>query len=346
MKLRISAGAACSLARLAIVARIISGIVIDMPELLNAGWLSILLGGLFALFPAFAIAQLKKNGKNRFPRIIPAAFFAIAVYDAAVVSASIADSASFMALNRTAAVYLMIPQLLLCMVCMRLNGDALGASAGIWNKILPCLLLLVFILQAKDYRTEWLTPVFGPGASSILDGALRAAGWFTLPTALYIAAEPEVGGEKTQLRPVKTLVYGILFATLIAFSFFMMTPAIAEEKLFGRAFRLDALLANGRAGLGLQVPIITLWYVGLFYALLTDLFAAAVLLQSVLPGWNRDGCILLTVIIAALLAAGRFCEKSAALSVAKWLYALQCVLLAAAMLIQLKQKGDEPSCAG
>jgi len=339
MKLKISAGSADSFARLAVIARTVCGVVIDLPGLLNAGWLSILLGGLLALAPALCISCLRKCERVNTPRPVRAAFFLIAIYDAGVVSAAIADSASFMALNSTAAVYLMLPQLALCLFCLRLNGDALGASAGVWNRILPCLLLIVFLLQAADYRPEWLTPILGPGASTILEGALRAAGWFTLPTALYLAAEPEVCGQETQLHPIRTLFLCTAFAVLIALSFSMMTPALLDAKLTGRAFRLDALLANGRAGLGLQVPTIALWYVGLFYALLFDLFAAAVMLQKILPGQNRDACILLSIIIAGLLGASPLCKRNGALYAAGWLYAAQCTLLALTMLTGLRGKG-------
>lgn len=341
MKLQISASAACTFARLAIIARVICGVIIDMPELMNAGWLAVALGGLLALPAAFAVSRYKAAGGQP-SKLICGAFFIVAVCDAAAVSSSIADSASYMALNSTAAVYLMLPQLALCLFCLRLNGDALGSSAGIWSKILPWLLAIVVLMQAEDYRPGWLTPVLGPGMPQLLTGTLRAAGWFSLPTALYLIAEPGIGGKPAPLKPVKTLGLCVGFTAFICVSFSMAVPAITDENLFTRAFRLDSLLANGRTGLALQLPTITLWYLGLFYALLFDMFAAASMLQNVLPDWNRHACIWVSMIVAGLLGAGPLSGRTASLRLADWLYIVQSLLLMVAMLTALfSRKGGE-----
>ena len=54
MKFRISDSAAASLSFLAITARIFSGVAMDMPDLHNAGWLAVLLGGVLSLPLAWA----------------------------------------------------------------------------------------------------------------------------------------------------------------------------------------------------------------------------------------------------------------------------------------------------
>lgn len=337
MKLQISTGAACTFARLAIIARVICGAIVDMPELLNAGWLAVLLGAILALPVAFAVSQFRKANVKP-PKLLCAAFCIIAICDAATVSSSIADSASYMALNTSPAVYLMIPQLALCLFCLRLNGDALGTSAGVWSKILPWLLLIVVLLQAKNYRPEWLTPMLGPGLPTILTGALRAAGWFVLPTALYLIAEPCINSAPSPLVPMRTLCVCAGFAAFICLISSMTTPSLLDENLFTRAFRLDALLANGRTGLAQQLPTISLWYLGLFYALLFDMFTASAMLQTIRTDWNRHACIWIPMIATGILGGSKLAGRTAALRVADWLYIAQAALLAVAMVIALLPK--------
>ena len=330
MKLQISADGACAFARLAIIARVVCGTIIDMPELLNAGWISVLLGALLALPAMLAVIHCRRNHILP-PKSICVLFCIIAICDAAAVCSSIADSASYMALNATPAVYLMLPQLLLCLFCLRLNGDSLGASAGIWMRILPWLLLSIVLLQFKSYEPAWLTPALGPGTSNILSGALRTAGWFTLPTALYLIAEPGIGGKSTSPSIIKTLwicAGSSIFICLIAS---MTTPAITDTNLFTRAFRLDSLLANGRTGLAQQLPAIALWYLGVFYALLFNMFTAAALLQHIFPAWNRHACIWIPLIITGILGADKLAGRTAALTIADFLYIAQAALLAFSM---------------
>lgn len=340
MKLRISTGAACAFARLAIIARVACGVLIDMPNLMNAGWLSALLGAILSVPTVYAITQYRQ-GNRTIPRALYGVFSLIALCDAAAVSSCIADSASYMALNTSPAVYLMLPQLALCLFCLQLNGDALGTSAGIWSKILPWLLGVIILLQAKDYQPEWLSPILGPGPREILTGALRTAGWFTLPTALYMIAEPEIHGKSKPLNPMKTLFLSACFTVIICLLSGMTTPSILDKNLFTRAFRLDALLANGRTGLAQQLPAISLWYVGLFYALLFDIFTAASMMQRLFPKQNHQSCIWISLIIVSILGADILAGKSAALIIADWTFIAQSLSLACAMLFSLLKKEGE-----
>lgn len=335
MKLSISTSAVGSFAKLAITARVVFGVLIDMPELLNAGWLSILLGGILALPLACALSKLRFH-RSEIPRAcldgVYMVFFAIAVSDAAVVTAGIADSASYLALNSAPSAYLMIPLFFLCFFCLRLNADAVGASAAIWGKVLPWLIAIVVLLQIGEYQPQWLTPVLGPGIPPLLTGAVRIAGWLALPSALCLVSQPD---DSLQLQPVKILGCNIFLSAFLAVISGMMTPAIQSENLFTRAFRLDILLANGRSGLSLQFPAIALWYVSLFYALLFDVTAAAVLLQSLLTRWNGHACLCFTLVVTALFSFSKLSTQGASLRMADWLFPLQGLLIALVILSTL-----------
>lgn len=345
MKLQISESAAGSLATLAVASRIVSGVVIDIPDLLNAGWLSILIGALLALPLMLATAHIRRTHSNQptvLPRPLSAVFFTLSVWDAAAVASILADSAGYLALNRTASIYLMIPQFVLCLCCLQLNGDALGASAAIWNKFLPVLLLIVILLQSDSYRPEWLTPLLGAGWTSVFSGALRTAGWFSLPTGLFLVAKPDVQGRPGCLRPPRLLAISAAFAIPVTLVFSMMTPALPDQNLFSRTFRFDALLANGRNGLALQLPTIAIWYPGLFYALLFDVFSGAIMLQHLLPQWPHSACVWVSLICTALLAASRYSEQKAVMLASSWLLITICASTAAYMLLNWHRKGAKP----
>ena len=348
MKLQISDNAACSLAGLAIAARLVHGVVVDLPELLNAGWLAILLGGAIAAIPALALCALLKQRRSAsvlaciahpLRRVTCAAFFALSACDAAVVSSAIADSASIMALTDVATVYLMLPLLAICLACLRLNGDALGRSAAIWNRALPWLLLLVIVLEFRDYRFNWLTPVLGPGVSTLLDGAVRAAGWLSLPAALFLTAVPDERNVHSHLLPLKALGTSAGFAVLVALMYGMMTPAIQDSSLFSRSFRLDTLLANGRTGLSLQLPTNVLWYVSLLYALLFDVFTSAAMLQGALPRFGNRTCTVLALFAISLLSVSRLSGRAPGLRAAVWLFPCIGLLLSILMISVFFAKG-------
>lgn len=334
MKISISDSAISAFAKLAISARVLFGVLIDMPELFNAGWLSILLGGLLAFPLVFALSKLCDH-RNIIPVLaknsIYAVFSTIALFDAAVVTAGIADSASYLALNSTAAAYLMIPLFILCLCCMRLNADAVGASAAIWGKILPWLIVIVICLQIDEYHPHWLTPVLGPGISTILTGSVRISSWLILPSALCLVTKPNISAPK-QTKPLRILAFNVLFAAFVAAITGMMTPVIQSDNLFARSFRLDILLVNGRSGLSLQFPVIALWYISLFYALLFDAVTAAVFLQLLFPKWSGYACMWSSVIIIAIIAFSKLSTRHAALTISDWLFVIQGVSIALGML--------------
>lgn len=197
-------------------------------------------------------------------------------------------------------------------------------------------------MQANSYRPEWLTPLLGAGWTSVFSGALRAAGWFSLPTGLFLIAKPDVQGRPGSLRPPKLLAISAAFASLVAIVFSMMTPILPDQSLFSRTFRFDALLANGRNDLALQLPTIAIWYPGLFYALLFDVFSGSIMLQQLLPKWPHNACVWACLICTSLLAASHYSGRKAITLASSWLLITICVSTAAYMLLNLHRKGANP----
>ena len=166
MKFQIREGAAASLGTAAVVARILYGITIDLPWLYNSGWISVLLGGVLALPVALAAAQLRAASAGKSPlsalnarrpvlaRLLAGVLMLTAAFDATMAVDAIADSAGYAALDSVAKIYLLLPQLALCAWGLTLNGDAIGDSARICNRILLCIFVLFMLREIPDLCPE------------------------------------------------------------------------------------------------------------------------------------------------------------------------------------------------
>lgn len=348
MKLKISDGAASSLGMLAIAIRILFGVTIEMPNLYNSGWISVLLGGAMAMPLAFAAGQIRARASlspfalltessPAVTRVFAALLAAIAVWDAAISSDAISCSASYVALGSVSMLYLLLPQLLLCYWCLKCNGDAIGFSAGIWNRVLPWLLLIIVVIEIKQFRFQWITPALGPGIPSLIEGAVRVAGWLSLLTGTFLIAEKD--GEKSLLNPVRLTGRCCLIAALLVLLHGLMTPPLVYTEKQSRFFLLDTLLSNGRSTLSLQLPLMILWFIGLFLLLLFDVFFAAAMLQTALPKLKKRPCVLL--VLAAITALSIFNLTSGDLPnlTARWLYALHGAILLLSMAMMHRAKG-------
>ena len=351
MKFRISDSAAASLSLLAITTRIFSGVAVDMPDLHNAGWLAVLLGGLLSLPLAWAAGQLRARcpvspfdtlSERCRPllRTIAALFAIIALWDAATVTRTIASSASYVALNSLPMFFLLLPQLLVCLWCLTLNGNPIGFAAGIWMRILPLLLLIVILLQFNAFKPAWLMPLLGPGVSDLLDGALRVSGWISMLTGLFLIAEQDPERDDKHFQPIKALIVCVIIAAVLLLLRSMMTPPLFKGKETSIFFQLDTLLSNGRAPHSLQLPMITLWFVGLLFLLLVDAFLCAAMLQQALPGLGKRICIAIVLVGICALALSGLTSRENALHVSGWLFAAQSTLMALVMLVLSASKKE------
>ena len=349
MKFRITDGAAAPLALLAITARVALGVTIDLPEMYCAGWLCALLGGLLAAPMAIAMAKLRaacdrspaaslaEGGVPIPARLLTLTLAANASIDAAFIIKDISHTAGYLALGTTSQTLLLVPQLLLCLWGLTKNGDAIGSAARIWNRLLLCLLVIVFLLECKSYRPAWLTPILGDGVGGILDGAVRVAGWMSLTVGLFLFSEKEPEHPKRSLRPLRSLAATTLLSVLLIATRSMMTPPLVYGTVARDYLSFDTLLSNGRITLSLQFPILILWLVGLFMLLLFDVFICAAMLQTAFPALKGLLCALLAVGSSTALAMLKLNTHSNVLLVSRWLFCLQNGLLALLMLEYLRK---------
>jgi len=348
MKIQIGEAAASSLILPAVTMRVYYGIAIDTPSVGNAGWLSALLGGLLALPFMLAVRQLRKQcasspvadvESSQAAKPLMVVFAFSAAFDSAFITNAIAGSASYIALNAISLLYLILPQLALCLWCLTRNGNAIGTSAGVWNRILPLLMLIVVILQLPDYRPAWLTPIFGPGLPEIIDGAISTAGWLSLSAGLLLAAENEPGVPKPRIRPLTGLLLCVGIAAFLLALRSLMTPTLPESTLATRYFRQDILISNGRASLSLQLPLTILWFMGLFYLLLYDALSCALMVQNIFPKLNRLPCLLITLGITIGIIVSGIGNRSAGQLISRWLFAAHGGTTALWMLVRFRKGG-------
>ncbi len=329
MTLLISHRPARAAALAAVAARLFQGLVVDAPTTQNGAWLSALIGGMLAAPWMFVISKYRPRGALF---IAPLGLYALV--DSACVLAAVTRSAGYLALDRSASLVLLIPAGLAALWCMWRNGDAVGYAAMIWTRIAPALLLGVALLQWRYFRPEWLRPVLGAGWPSIIEGGVRCAGWIV--AAFAIMALPEDEECVSSFLPV---LLGAGIAAGLTLLQFMLVPTQLGG---GWLNRLDALLCNGRTPLYLQLPMIVLWFAGLFHLLACELFAASACLQRLLTKLDGKLCALLAV--AEAIALSRVGVLSAyGIALSRWGFAAIGTTTLLSMLAG--KKGGKIPCA-
>lgn len=343
MRLKIPYSAAWGAAFVAVAARMFYALSVE-GAVHNGAWISALLGGALAI-PLLAIIDRmrRRNGtQGVLWTPLKALLCLAALADSGLVLSAIVRSSSFLATEDASSVGLLLPLLLTLFWCVTRNGNALGYGAMLWARIFPALLLPVALLQWRHYRPAWLLPMLGNGWRDILAGGMRCACCFVPVAALLLLDEDAPKGNRETPRPAVLLSCGAVLAAALTLLRLMMAPTPVGGA--GWLSNLDTLLTNGRAPLYLQLPMIVLWYAGMLHLLTGEAFAAALLLQRLVPALDGRLCALLVT----LAAAGISCfplSQGIPQYVPLWLYLAATVLATFCALIHRKAKGGHRPCA-
>lgn len=349
MKLHLQAApgrsAAGAMLMICAAARLFWGLAADHPEVANAAWLCPIVGLLIYLPFALAMGRAAALGAdspwgnlaNAAGPLLHAAeaiFALLLIYDCALSMRLMANTANLLALSDRSLILLLLPLAALAAICVLLGAESMGSCARLWLRILPPLLLAVFLVQAKVYNPRWLTPFFGDGAADILGGGIYSAGCLALMSLTWMFALPD--------RNKKPLLLYIGIAALLAALMLaarqMLCPSL-EGAALSRSSRIKLILSNGRAALGLQMPLAVLWYAALMQLIGTEAVTAACCLRRLLPRvpqWSfalAEG--LLTIIAASSGATGAQVGRR----LYPYLYAVLALLLALAMAAALRKRG-------
>lgn len=351
MKLKISDEAAAPLAFVAAATRIFYGVILEMPELYNSGWLAALVGGALALPFAFAADRLfhrreisvagalESGGQTALLRVLCALLALPLLFDAAVVARGVCSSASYMSLYAIGTPILLASQMGMCLWCAQLGGDAIGFSARLWTRVLFCLLAIVVLFQIPTLRPAWITPILGPGIPALLDGALRVSGWLSLLLGVFLISERNPDRNGSRFSPVRTVSLAALTAAVMLALRGMLTPALVGGNLTSGFFHLDTLLSNGRTPLSLQLPLTIIWFIGLFMLLLYDTFLCAAMLQTFCTKLPRFVVCLISATAAGLLAFSGISSLANSLRVFSWMYVFHGALALVLLIFTPKDNG-------
>lgn len=350
-RFRITGEAASSLAVIAITARVFFGTVMDMPQLVCAGWLAVAVGAAIA-FPMVLLACIVRAHAQKSPAerlaehpirrllIVFAVYFA---YDGAIVARGIAHSASYLSLNDASLIELLLPILLMCLFSLKCGGSAIGSAARFWRWFAPWLIGVIFLLQAPQFRFEWLTPVLGPGIDKLLSCSIRVAGWFTMLIPLCFLSDS--AEQSDSMHPMRLYFICALLASGLMILRHLMLPAMIGSEFDRYFFLLDTLLSNGRANISLQLPIAIVWFFGMLFTLLADAFLSASLLKRAIPGLPDGGLSTIAVLLIAIFALSGWTTREIGLTAAWIAYPASGAMLIACALILQNKKEEQSPCA-
>ena len=302
MTLRIARSNGTVLAALAVGTRVFIGLSTDLETFQNTAWLSALLGAAFCL-PLLLIAPgvASKPSSPQISRTRRAWMLLLAclfIADASRMALLLADAVDYATMTSIRPIFLLVPSLLALFVSLLANGEGISGAARLWFRTLPLFILIVICQHGRSYNFSWLFPILGPGIAQILDGALAAAGWFSLAITYSAVSSPEPDHRHDPRRLTLAVCIAAVCASALLALHAAMLPAQASGAAT-RVFQLDALISNGRATIATQLPMTAILFAGLLILLLFESFVSAKLLQLVLP--RLDGRLCLSISCAAVL---------------------------------------------
>lgn len=340
MNRAVSFRAARAAATAAIVARLFLGLVVDAPTTHNGAWLSALLGALLAAPWVLSLRALRGCSD---PAHLPlhAALLGIVIVDAATVLSALTRSAGYLALDRSPALLLALPPALAALWCIWRGGEAVGNAATLALRVAFALLVVVVLLQARYFKTQWLAPVLGDGAAAVVDGGVRAASWIVAASAILAVSD----NGKADDRPALSVLSAVGFAAIACAGLIVLRLMLTPTQLSDWTWlnRLDALLCNGRTPLYLQLPMIAMWFSGLLHLLSSECCAASALLKQLLPQLSARACGAL-VVTAALLLSQSAIVTSLQRFLSMYGFPVVGLLTVLALLTTARAKGGSAQC--
>lgn len=346
--IRITDASAASLIGVSLAGRLLSGLLIDSPALGGSVWICLIAGTIPVVPLALLLNRMRRAGKSEsILRSLPAPAARAAAlllapvfaFDASVAVIMAATSASFAAIDSVTTFYLLLPLCALCLWCLSFNGDSMGSSARLLGRMLVGIAAVIALVVLPDYVPAWLTPVLGPGAPELVTGSARTAGWLSLALPVLLICEKGSCAKPASFRSVRALLVPTSIVLILSLLQSMLAPVLLSPESAGRTARLSVLLANGRISLSLQLPLLILWFICLFYQMLSGAFLCAAMLQTLRPSWSKRTCSALAVLSIAALSLSSLPKRAGNLAAAPVFYALISLLIIVLFFIQRRQRG-------
>ena len=315
----------------AVTARLVCGLIVEAPCPHNGAWLSVLVGGALSIPFMWLVCRPTRTAR------LPAAVLALPLaMDAGRMLELTAFSAAYIALDHVSELLLAIPLVLSIGLCLHRGTESIGNAARLWVPICAALIATVFVFQLPKLRPAWLAPLLGAGMADMLLHALRTSGWIVSLFAASVWIERPGKSHVPFRRHLFSLLLAAASAALIVALSGMMSPAhvVGPDT---RSIRLDALLANGRSPMYLQLPMIVAWFIAMFNLAACQAALSMELLQLALPGASRLACALLAGGVAVI-----GCMRATPST--EWMYAGAIILISARLCMSKLMEVGRP-CA-
>ena len=305
MKTTIGKSHAAPMIVVALSTRMFWGLSLDISCAVNAAWMCPILGFLLYLPFAFAVSRADALGnaspidnlKPHVPRglfaAISALFALLLMWDGAAAVRLAASSSNAIALSDIPVPVLALPLSIVAGTVVLLGAQAEGNSARIWLKLVPLLLIIIFLVQFKSYNIGWLTPILGDGPSGIIDGCIYCAGAMALLSLPWLISVPD----RNDRGVLRYVAFAALATSVMLVSEQMLCPVQLKSALT-RSARMELVLSNGRLMLSPQLVVNVLWYGSLLHLISAQASVAAIYLKRIFPGASKW---MLAVIVAIVL---------------------------------------------
>lgn len=329
-KARISGSNLIAFSYCAVTARLFFLIAVDTPSSLNAVLIQLLLGALYS-FPAVFSSYflLKKYGGSLLCgvsdalgsgmcRILLFAFGLMFLYESACVIRMLTSSAEYATLYDAHSPMLLIPTSLAIIYTVLKGGNGAGGAALIFVRAAFVLIAVICLIEFRDMDIKRVFPVMGPGLQTLHKNAVHTVLYFCmLPMAYFLKAQD---ANKREPKSVFHKPCGIILlyaACVLTTAFLLFVTVVSAPEIpnlpESRGLQMNMLLANGRSSRGIQLPILILWFSGIFVSAVFMLYMACSLVKAAF-GTDGKWVELLFGAVAALLALFRLSLKEDALA--------------------------------
>ncbi len=328
----------CALVGMSVAFRAFYAVIADGAPMYGSRWLAVLGGTVLSLIPVGITVFLRRRNpacsaedalKQSVGRwgtgFIGALFFLILTYDAAAVLRLMSSSAKYVAMPEGNNALIMAVTAVCAVIAAGMGTEAAANAALLWKKAAWVLIVLLLVVQIRQFRAAWLMPILGAGTAVIAEEVIPPAGMFSFAAAGWLLMSPEHDKHGTAL--FRTVIRSGLTAAGLAAAFCMLVPGMIDEMPM-RSFRLGRLLANDRAGLSLEMPYVILLYGGMLTMLVFEISASAKALQIIFPKIKSTWCVYAVGALAYGCAAAGWVERETVRMLSQWYYPL----IGAAML--------------
>ena len=339
---------AAALGLIALSTRLFFAIAIDLPQLLNAGWLCALAACALTLPLALCLGFLQQRWAappaskcTGIPaRIFCGALCLFSLHDLCCVMRFFTLSASHTLLEDVRpwllTLLLAACALLGCLAGVRAVGGA--ARVGLW--VIGLMLAITVLVQLTALNPGWLAPLLGPGLPVLARPLPHLAGLMTGLTGLWLMGDGKAG---KAFSPPALVGYIALAAGGLLALWSMLAPMMTGVP-DTRLFYFDRLLTNGRVTASLQLVLLLAWYGGMLTMMSFSTVCSARLLTLTVPPlpwpWAVCLCVLGALGATALSLADR--------QVIQWINLVRWVLvtlpiLGASLFLAMQRKGESPA---